>query len=145
MGFKREKKIFKLVWPEGDENHGLEVRATSCSTGDLIHIMGLVKAVKAAEKDDQSDASLDMIDTLFGAFAKCLVGWNLEDDALTEDGPVTQPVPATKSGLESQDLDFVMSIISAWMGAVSAVGEEEGKGSASGEQFPEASLPMEAL
>lgn len=141
MGFKRNKKVLKLVWPEGNENHGLEVRATSCPTGDLLKIVNMAKAIK----QDEGNTDPSIVEDMFGSFAKCLVSWNLEDDVLTDEGPVVQAVPATVEGLKSQDFDFVMDLIKAWIGAVSQVSEDEGKGSASGERFPEASIPMEAL
>lgn len=144
MGFKKEKKVFKLVWPEGHEYHpkgeeGLEVRATSVPLGDFLQIAGMAKTVG-------DTADVGEISKLFQMFAFALVDWNLTEDKVV-DGAVQKdvPVPATVEGLYSQELDFCLSIIHAWVGAISKVTEELGKESGSGEPSQEASIPMEVL
>jgi hypothetical protein len=139
MGFKREKKVFNLVWPEGDENHGFEVRATSLPLGDFLKIANMAKFVK------EENADTEQISELFQMFTYALVEWNLEEDQLVDGEMKTVPVPADIDGLYSQDLDFVMQIISAWVGAIGSANEELGKGSTSGDTSLEASIPTEAL
>lgn len=134
MGFKREARIIKLVWPEDHELHGLEVRVKSAPLGILM---------RAMELKNLGDADLEKMDTdeimeMFTTFADYLADWNLEDEN-------DQPVPATLDGIRTQDLSFFFDMYTAWLGAVKEVSQDLGKGSASGVKFPEASLPMATL
>ena len=116
MGFKHQAKVYRLVFDD-PELEGLEVRARSLSIAE-------------ARDDDRK---------VLDSFADALVSWNLED----ENG---QPLPATLETLETYpDVDFMNLIMDTWMTAVAGVDEELGKDSSSGEQSPEASLPMEPL
>lgn len=130
MGYKRTK-TYRLVF-EDPEFEGLEVRAKSVPTGSFLKITELMD-LGGSEGFTSDD--MDKIRDLFGTFAGALIDWNLEDDD-------DQPVPATLDGLLSQDLDFVLQIIKAWMEAVTTPPESLGKGSPSGVQFPEGSIPM---
>jgi hypothetical protein len=132
MGYKREKTIYNLVFPDME---GLEVKATSTSMGEFQRIAKL--AVKLDENPDElSVDDIDALDALFERFAKVLISWNLED----EDGT---PVPATKEGLLDQDPVFVMTVVNVWLSTVSSVPASLGKDSNSTNTFPEVSIPME--
>jgi hypothetical protein len=127
MGYKRERKVFALHFDD-PEFEGLVVKCHSLSVGELERLMGL-------DQDDKKSGA-----ELIGAFVRALVSWNLED----EDG---HSVPATRTGVESQDAEFILSIIGPWMQTISniAEGSSLGKESGSGGQSLEASLPMETL
>lgn len=131
MGFKREPKLYRLKF-EDPSMAGLEVDAKSLSTGAFLEVAGLADAVKG----DSLDAAAAR--KLFEVFAGALVSWNLEDEH-------DQPVPATYEGVVSQDMDFVLEIIMAWIGAMSSVDTPLPGALNSGGTSPEASLPMEPL
>lgn len=132
MGFKRSKKVYKLVFT--GEYEGLEVRATSMPLGEYMAI------AKMMDMDTSNPDSQDLgqLDALFEKFANALVWWNLEDDN-------GQPIPATVAGLYTQDLEFVLTIIMQWVNAVTGVAAPLEQPSSSGSPSLEASLPMEAL
>lgn len=134
MGFKREARIIKLVWPADHELHGLEVRVKSAPLGVLMRAMELKNL--GEQGSDQMDTSEVM--EMFSTFAEYLVSWNLEDEN-------DQPVPATLDGVRTQDLTFFFDMFSAWLGAVKEPTQDLGKDSSSGEPFPEALLPMATL
>jgi len=116
MGFRHEPKTFRLVFDD-PALEGLEVKARSLSIGEL------------------HDPDI----RVFESFAKALVSWNLED----ENG---NPLPATLETIEAYpDVDFMTGLTSAWMDAVTGVDKRLGKGSPSGEQSLEGSIPMETL
>lgn len=133
MGFKRERKTYKLQF-EG-ELAGLVVRARSLPLGAFMELGKLLDTeagVSAGAED------MGKVDTLFHTFAGALISWNLEDDD-------DQPVPPTAEGLYTQDLEFCVSVITAYMQAVSGVSASLGKESPAGEPSLAASIPMEPL
>jgi hypothetical protein len=134
-GYRRARKVYRLIFADPDME-GLEVRAKSSTMGEYLAITRLLfqlrRNVRVVEED------LDVMDDLFGRFAKVLTSWNLEDDE-------SRPVPATKEALLDQEFDFVMAIIDAWIDAVNGVDPDLGKDSTSGEHSPEVDIPMELL
>lgn len=132
MGFEAKKKTFKLVFAD-PEMAGLEVRAKSPAMDVFVGL------TKLADLDTGTVSIKDMpqIESLFEHFADCLISWNLEEDGV--------PVPTTKEGLYSQDLDFILEIIKAWVDAVASVPSPLGKPSGDGTQSPAVSIPMEPL
>lgn len=141
MGFVREPNIFKITWAEGLDLHGLEIRAKSVPLAQFLKIYNLTKDVKS---DD--DISLEDMEQLFEMFSEVLVSWNLEEPGTRGK---KKPVPATKSGLYSQDLSFVMTVITQWVAVAAGVSDDEGgdlgKDSTSGTTSPEASLELATL
>lgn len=131
MGYRKEAKVFRLVWDESTDYPGMEVRAKSVPLGQFLKISKL--AGKSGTDFDPGD-----IEALFEMFAKALVSWNLEE----EDGT---PVPATPAGMYDQDMGFVLAVIMKWMAVVTQVSDDLGKGSAAGVRYPEGSIPMEPL
>ena len=131
MGYKRKSKQFhlKFVDPEFD---GLDVLTRSMGLGKFLEMEKIAKRLK--DKQAQGDE----INWMFDEFSKTLINWNLEDDD-------DLPVPATFEGLKTQDIDFVKSIIDAWMKAMVAIPAPLPESSNDGETFPESSLPMETL
>ena len=135
MGFVRNR-VYKLVF-EAEEMEGLEVRAKSVPLGQVLKLTKL--AGQDLRKLDQ-ETQVETIDEMLRMFAAALVSWNVEDEQA--DGTRT-PVPADFEGLKSQDFDFVMEIVLAWMDALMGVSGPLEKRSPSGDRSLEASLPME--
>lgn len=134
MGFKRPAKVYKLLF-EDDDMAGLEVKARSMSTGDLLDMAPLLdmKMSNAPTADE-----LEQVRDLLERFAEVLISWNLEDED-------DEPIPATLEGLLSQDIAFVMDIVQAWADAVSGVPAPLDGRSPSGDPSLAASIPMDAL
>lgn len=128
-GFRPKKKIYKLVF-ETEDMAGLEVAMRSVSIGSMMKMLRVADAAK------RENIGADEVEDLFKRFASALEHWNVEDDA-------GGPVPVTYEGVASQDLDFVMAVFEAWFEAVMDVDAGLGKGSASGGNSVEASLPMD--
>src|SRR4051794_14536511 len=129
MGYVRKARVFKITWEDGTELAGLEVRAKSVPMGEFLEFE------EYAEKIDKGDVPATR--ALLGMFAGVLVSWNLEVETVVNGETVTQPVPATLDGLLSQDLEFVLAVVDKWMSAAAGVPDDLGKGSTSGERFPE--------
>jgi len=135
MGYKRKAKVYVLQF-DNEEYEGLEIRAKGASVEQLMSLMSLARFGSAGAKFGQGD--IREIDGLFELFASKLTEWNLED----EDG---SPVELSLAGLKSQDMDFALDVVLAWVGAVLGTPDPLEKGSPDGEQFQEESIPMETL
>lgn len=139
MGYTRNR-VFKLKFADPEMN-GLEVRARSVPLRVALRLMRL-------STGERQNMGADQVEEMLDVFSGALVSWNLEDDVLGEDGQPTGekvPVPATREGLESQDMDFVMDIVLAWQDALMAVSAPLAKTSPNGARSLEASMPMETL
>lgn len=134
-GYRREKKILKLTFADG-EFEGLEVRVKALSVDGLMTLTKLNEPLKDTVK------SMEMLEELFRFLADRLLSWNLEDDE-AEEG-VFVPVPATMEGVKRQDLEIIMAVVEAWMDVVARIDAPLDAGSSSGETSPVLSLPMEA-
>lgn len=128
MGYRRERKVYKLVF-EDPQYEGLEIRAASIPVGKLL---------KLANVGDLNNVTQEELSAIFEVFAGALISWNLEED----DGT---PVPTTVDGLYTLEIDFIMQIISAWMEAVAGVPGPLRQRSSNGSRSVEQSLPMETL
>lgn len=133
MGFKREAKVYKLVWPEDHENHGLEVRMRGLAVGELAALGGMADLGGPATAE-----ALAALDDLLRLFASKLVGWNLDDDQ-------GEPVPATYDGVQTLDNEFVMQLVDAWMTATAGVSPPLSPSSIGGGTSLAGSIPMEPL
>lgn len=143
MGYKKQRKIFKLSFTGDEELEGLEVFTNSLSVGQMLDLVKLADAAgmvggdaERVDTDKLSPENIAAVESMIKYFAKALRSWNLED----EDG---KKVPATLKGVQDQDLDFVLRLIGEWMTAVGGVDKGLGKDSTSGRPFPEVSIPME--
>lgn len=136
MGFKKAKKRYRLTF-EDPELAGLEVIMGSMSIGQMLDFQKVVNALQPGEKKDEA-VQQKMVELTLERFAKSIISWNLED----EEG---MPIPATLAGVQTQELDFIMPIITAWQEAIAGV-DPKSQPSANGSgNFPEVSLPMETL
>lgn len=130
MGYKRPAKTFHLKFT--GELEGLEVHVKSITLGEMFELDGLLAG-------NDKTPTAEEVSAVFKSFAKALMSWNLEDDN-------DQPVPATLEGIYTQDMEFIMEIIAAWMEAVTGVDGDLGKGSiVGGQSLEELTLPMETL
>lgn len=127
MGYKRNPKIYKLVFDETTDYPGLEVQVKTITMGQLI-------AMRTGKQDDDKDGTQVSVELL----ADRIVSWNLED----ENGA---PVPATLEAIYEEDDDLILGIINRWTDAVSAVRAPLQQSSPSGEPSLVESVPMEAL
>lgn len=131
MGYKVKRKVFVLQFEDPDFA-GLEVRANSTSTGKILDLIDQAEAMRKGAASTGLEKVTDLIDE----FAKALLSWNLEDEN-------DVPAPATREGLLSQDMDWLFTVILAWVDAMVSISPSLGKGSTSGTPFPEVSIPME--
>lgn len=122
MGYQRS--TLKLVF-EDPQFKGLEVRMRRLPIGDLF---GVTELAELDEKDPV--AMKQQFYHLTNMVGAGLLSWNLEDDQ-------GQPIPATAEGLRSQDIEFVMGIVTAWTEAASSVRPPLSRHSNSGRLPPE--------
>lgn len=127
MSYKR--KNYTLRWPEGHARHELVVTMRGISLKDLSKLSGL-QGLDAKNLDDEQ--IMPVVEIL----SKKMARWNLTED----DGT---PVPTDAETLAEEDFGMIMDIIDGWQQAVTGVSRDLGKGSNSGEPFPEESIPME--
>lgn len=133
MGYRPKRKVYRLAFEDADMG-GLVIRAHSTSLGGLLAALGVL----VIDTDDLRPEDLARLHELFETFAAALVEWNVEDDR-------GQPVPATFEGVKSQDADFVLVVIRAWVDAVSGVPAPLGPPSPGGGPSAVPPLPMEPL
>src|SRR6266508_6176808 len=132
-GYVRQRKVYRLRF-EDEDMAGLVVQARSAPLGQFL---GLTKLAEL-ERGKVRPEDMEKVDGLFRGFAACLVDWNLE----SEDGT---PVPATLEGLYTQDIDFILQIIFAWIEGIAGVQVPLGQPSSDGGKSLEGSMPMATL
>lgn len=128
MGYRKIPTIYELVFEDPDYE-GLEVRCKALKLGRVRKLMSVV---------GKSEMTNDELAALFGILEEGLISWNLED----ENG---DPVPATREGIDDQEVPFILDIVDTWLDGMTGVSEDLGKGSDSGETFPVALPTMETL
>lgn len=106
-GYKRERRIYILEFTD-PQYQGLEVKVRSIPIREWKHLMTL-----DSESDD-TETRVSSIQQMMYSFSEALVSWNMEDDQ-------GNPLPTTLEYLESEDADFVMSLIMQWMKAIAWV------------------------
>lgn len=134
MGYRRERKVYQLRFADEDMA-GLVVRARSVPLGQF---MDLTAMAGGAGDGKVSADDIKGVIGLFAGFAEALIDWNIED----EDGT---PVPATLEGVRSQDADFMLAVVMAWLEAIGDVSAPLGRTSSGGGPSLEASIPMVPL
>ncbi len=134
-GFKREPKQYRLMF-EDPSLEGLEVTMRSLTIEKFIELTVLIDSFGKVSDQAVPQTAADM-EKLFQAFTKALVGWNLEDD----EGPLLPVYEIVKS----QELDFIMQIVLAWSGAMSAVAPPLSEGSSNGAISLEQSQQLASL
>ena len=119
MGYKRNPKVYSIVFDETTEYPGLEVQVRTLSMGQLVKVW--------TTDGMNSTATYEL-------FMERLVGWNLEDETTNE------PVPTTREAVEAEDDDLINAIIKLWLAEVMGVSAPLESGSDSG-----VTSPVEAL
>ncbi|MGW3135892.1 hypothetical protein [Streptomyces sp. NPDC001139] len=127
MGYKRNPKIYKLVFGEDTDYAGLEVQVRGMSTGQII----AAKTGKAVDGRTSEEAMMELL-------ADRIVSWNLEDEK-------GNPVPPTLEAFLEEDEDLMGAIINHWTQALAGVPDPLPDSSLSGEPSLVESIPTEAL
>lgn len=127
MGFRKEPTVYKLHF---EDMEGLEVVAKSLPLKDFLSINKL-----AATSQDDAAKATEATEGMLKKFSEALISWNLED----EHG---KSVPATYTGLLTQETWFVMTIVQAWMAEIGSVPKLSKNNSNSTGTYPEVSIPM---
>lgn len=128
MGYKKVPTIHTLDKIKGLD--GLTVRLKGLKVGKLRRLIAVL------ESDEQG--LTEMLGEVFELLTENAVSWDLEDEG-------GNPVPFDHDGVEELELEDLMSILSAWMDAMTSVSEDLGKDSTSGGSFPGQPVTMEAL
>jgi hypothetical protein len=127
MGFQRGRKLYALKWPEGHDNHGLEVNMRGLSVDQLVRVLRLT-----TQKNEDNLAAI--FSELFELFASKLDSWNIEDEG--------EPIPATKESVDmlaEDDPYWLFGIVLAWATAIGSVDIPLPEGLSSGETSQELS------
>jgi hypothetical protein len=141
--FVPKPKIYRLHFEE-HELSGLVVEVKPSSVGVLLDTADLAslaqhfKGISLNSLTNEDIEKIGKLRQLFDAFGDSLVSWNVGSDDDT-------PVPATREGVYSQDIDFIMTVITAWAEAVGGVSGPLENESNGGQPSPVAYLPMEKL
>ena len=130
MGYRKIPTIY--TFDDLPEEEGLVVRMKAIRIGRL---RALMRAVSTAKGDTEGD---DSVEEMFELLEEGLISWNLEDGN-------GAPIPADMSGIDQQELPFVLKILEVWLSQMTGPDPELGKGSPSGATFPGRPLTMEAL
>jgi hypothetical protein len=139
-GFKPKRQLYKLDFGETDLA-GLDVTARGASMAELLAMLETADAMgDLAELDEKADAAkvAAQMREMIAPFARKLVAWNLLDDD-------DEPVPASLDGLLSQDLDFVIRLITTYGTAMTQAPPPLPANSASGATSPEELTALAAL
>jgi len=150
-GYKPKRRIFNLNFDDDTDFPGLQITIRGLSTGRLLGLMALAERFTGRDftaqsnEDGEEDESASFspediraIKQLFDGFAEALISWNVLDED-------NQPVPATLVGVESQDFEFNIPVILAWINTIAGVSEDLGKELTSGPPSRGVSIPMEPL
>lgn len=134
MGYRSKNKVYKLLWEEAHDLHGLEVTARALKMGELMKLGSLVESSRDKENGNSATDIIQMVKMFSGT----VVGWNYEDD----DG---NPVKPDQDGIDQlEDWEFY-GILDAYMSAAVPMTEDLGKGSTSGNSYQAEPPPMDEL
>jgi hypothetical protein len=131
MGYRHKPAIYRLQLHD-EEFEGLEIVMRSIPLGELLGLMQIQDGL------DSDNPDVREVEQMIKLFAGKLIGWNLEDEEGTK-------IPANFTGVKTLDIGFFLTLVGAWVQAMSGVPKELGKGSQSGGTFPEVDVPTEAL
>lgn len=134
MGFRKVPTIYTLEFD--GEYEGLIVRMKSTSLGKMRTLLNLLDG-----KEDDTE-TMRFIDELIKLVSKQIVSWNLEEESEGGEWVVIEP---SVEGLYDQDMKLIIDIANKYLGTISGPGDDLGKDSPAGEQFPGVPPTMEAL
>ena len=129
MGYTPKRTLYKLDFSR-TEHAGLEVTTRSASLETLLEVLALADLAEARGLE----AVVKQFQAAIALFAGVLVSWNVE----TDDG---DPVPATAEGLQSQEPEFVLSVMTMWATEMTKAPPDLPSASSDGAAL-EASIPM---
>lgn len=127
-----QRSTLKLVF-EDPQFDGLEVRIKRLPIGKLFAVTEL------ADLGDDLSEMKEQFFKLTDMVGESLLSWNLTE------GDEEEPVPADAEGLRSQDIEFVLGIVTAWTEAATAVTPPLPNRSNSGPPSPEQFELMERV
>ena len=127
-GFEVPQNTLRLKFTDPSYN-GLEVVCRAVPLGELRETAALANV----DPKNITDEDQARVDRLIGSFADALVSWNL-----TRKG---RKVPATRKGVDSLDLIFLMQLIGAWLAGLGELVAEQAQSDAE----LVAALPVQAL
>lgn len=114
---------------------GLEIRTVRISSDTVVELMEL----KGLREEGSSDR--EVIERPFEILGDVLVSWNVQEE--DDDGNLVDVQPGRDALLA--DIPWATKLLKAWMGAVTDIQRELGKGLPSGGTSQEQSIPMEPL
>jgi len=137
VGYRPAEKTFRVVFDEGHEHHGLEMRTRSVPIGTILDVMRAAGSKLRGGKPTVED--MESVDKLFDNFGGALIEWNLEHPKTGE------PVDPTPAGVRTLDFDFVTVLAMEWVNAVVGAAAPLGPSSSRTPDPRMDSLPMEPL
>lgn len=145
MGGYVRQKVYKLVWPEGAELEGLEVRVSATSVRNYMVAVAILDGAAPESFVDEDGELYEFADDpdkqfefIVKKFSKGLLDWNLT----TPDG---EPVKAVEAEVWNQDREFVLIVTRAWLDALASVSRPLPQPSPAGQPLAGVSIPMETL
>jgi hypothetical protein len=128
MGYQARGKVYALKFEAFD---GLEVRAATCSLGQLLSVGEEIDRARAG-------AGLGEVRDLTALFDSKLRSWNCEDE---NEEPIS-----IADGVCSLDADVALNIVLAWCDVMTSfkLDHDLGKDSTAGDMSAVASIPMTA-
>lgn len=108
MGYRSSRDIYKLVWPEGHDLHGLEIRARSCPIGEMFELNRLSQKLTGGAPD------MDSFGRVLDIFAKAIVRWNLEDVNGNDVAP-------GRAGLDELSTAELLAVVTVWAQTITQV------------------------
>lgn len=134
MGHKVKRKSYKLKFADGSELDGAEVIFGSINTDQFLVL----------SKGQQSDKGEESFEEMIDLAASKLRSWDLEEED-ADDGTPGAPIPATREGFGTLEINMILAIIQAWTEAMVQVAPPLPAGSDSSVTSLEASIPMTPL
>lgn len=119
--FVPQPKLYRLTF-DGTDWAGLEATLSRLNLGEILSVQSIDTSTNAGTKE------------LFTLLANHLVEWNVSR-------PDGSDVPTTYEGVEEQDIEMLMALMSAWVEATTNVSDDLGKASTSGPTSDEESIP----
>lgn len=139
-GFKPRRTLYRLDFTD-TELDGLEITARGSSMAELLEVMEAADGIEdLKELDEKQDAAkiAGQFREMVAPFARKLHSWNVIDDD-------DNPVPASLDGLLTQELDFVVAVITAYGKAMTQAPPPLPASSPSGASSPEEAAAMAEL
>lgn len=126
-GYRHKKKRITVKFEEPHQYAGFEAVLRGKSLGEFLALQGIGEVDKSSLADQLQ------------SMAESLISWNLEDEDTGE------AIPPTPEAVYAADQDLMLAVGTAWFDALRGISAPLELPSTDGQQYPEASLPMEPL